>query len=106
VSIGGGEIFSCGRDLAGENILLKFDKGKLEERIKELEVPAQKESKKGKRKVPKIEERGGLIIFPVKKKVKSSNLPPSPSGAFGPLGDGKKSRETLTGLPFPFEICL
>ena len=59
--------------LARENVLLKFDKGKLEERIKELEVLAKKESKKGKRKVPKVEKRGGLIIFPVKKEVKSSH---------------------------------
>ena len=46
--------------LAGENALLEAEN-------KELKALARKNNKKGKRKAPKVEKRGRLIMFPIKK---------------------------------------
>ena len=52
--------------LAGENAVLEAEN-------KELKALARKNDKKGKRKAPKAEKRGRLIMFPVRKQVKPSN---------------------------------
>ena len=52
---------------------LVAEKAVLEAENKELKAFARKNNKKGKRKAPKVEKRGRLIMFPVRKQVKPSN---------------------------------
>ena len=49
------------------------EKAVLEAENKELKALSRKDNKKKKRKAPKVEKRGRLIMFPVRKQVKPSN---------------------------------
>ena len=56
--------------LIEEKSVLKAENDELKAENEDLKALTRKNNKKGKRKAPKVEKRGRLIMFPVKKKGK------------------------------------